>query len=91
MSSSGASGPGGSGKGGFADLDYLQLQNVMKKDPESYHDEFLQQLRYFHSSLTVFQQSSNASTGGRQTDARMKHFCQLISFLAHVAQCYKGA
>ena len=32
-----------------------QLQNLIKRDPESYKEEFLQQLRHFSSNLQVFE------------------------------------
>ena len=32
-----------------------QLQNLIKRDPESYREEFLQQYRHFASTLTVFE------------------------------------
>ncbi|KAG0225864.1 Protein SDA1 [Actinomortierella wolfii] len=32
-----------------------QLQNLIKRDPKSYKEEFLQQLRHFESSLAIFE------------------------------------
>ncbi|KAG0264955.1 Protein SDA1 [Actinomortierella ambigua] len=32
-----------------------QLQNLIKRDPKSYREEFLQQLRHFESSLAIFE------------------------------------
>lgn len=34
-----------------------QLQNLIKRDAESYKEEFLQQLRHFDSLLQVFELS----------------------------------
>ena len=31
-----------------------QLQNLIKRDPESYQEEFLQQWKHFQSNLEVF-------------------------------------
>ncbi|VDI13233.1 protein SDA1, partial [Mytilus galloprovincialis] len=32
-----------------------QLQNLIKRDPNSYREEFLQQYRHFQSNLQIFQ------------------------------------
>ncbi|CAB0032036.1 unnamed protein product [Trichogramma brassicae] len=56
-----------------------QLQNLIKRDPDSYKDEFLQQLRHFKGILEVFSFSP---------DKFDKHLDALIMFLAQVAQCY---
>ena len=34
-----------------------QLQNLIKRDSESYKEEFQQQLRHFNSTLAVFELS----------------------------------
>lgn len=58
-----------------------QLQNLIKRDSESYHEEFLQQLRHFENTLEVFQlnpQNHNKGLG------------ELVMFMAQVAQCYSS-
>eukprot|EP00842_Homolaphlyctis_polyrhiza_P007038 jgi/Hompol1/923/HPOL_002599-RA len=58
-----------------------QLQNKIKRDPQSYKEEFLQQLRHFESTLSIFNlkpQDSIIST----------EFADQILFLSHVSQCY---
>ncbi|XP_058456024.1 protein SDA1 homolog [Malaya genurostris] len=56
-----------------------QLQNLIKRDPESYREEFLQQYQHFLSVLEIFR---------LEPDKESKSLCELIIFLAQVAQCY---
>ncbi|KAI5705032.1 hypothetical protein M8J76_014620 [Diaphorina citri] len=56
-----------------------QLQNLIKRDPVSYKDEFLQQQRHFESLLSVF---------CLQPSKFNKSLDELIMFMAQVAQCY---
>ncbi|XP_075912644.1 protein SDA1 homolog [Petromyzon marinus] len=57
-----------------------QLQNLVKRDPESYRDEFLQQYRHYESKLEVFQ---------LHPEQPNKELGELIMFIAQVAHCYK--
>ena len=57
-----------------------QLQNLIKRDPPSYRDEFLSQLTHFESELSIF------------TLRPTKHsdrFTDLVTFMSHVCVCYK--
>ncbi|XP_058123960.1 protein SDA1 homolog isoform X1 [Anopheles ziemanni] len=56
-----------------------QLQNLIKRDPESYREEFLQQYQHFLSVLDIFR---------LEPDKENKSLCESIMFLAQVAQCY---
>ncbi|XP_018804398.1 PREDICTED: protein SDA1 homolog [Bactrocera latifrons] len=56
-----------------------QLQNLIKRDPESYKDDFHQQYQHFLSSLEVF--ALNPSEENKSLD-------ELVMFIAQVAQCY---
>lgn len=56
-----------------------QLQNLIKRDPESYKDNFLQQYRHYESVLEIFKLSP---------DKENKRLDELVMFLAQVAQCY---
>jgi len=56
-----------------------QLQNVIKRDPESYKEEFLQQFRHFTSTLEVFELSPDKFNSSLD---------DLVMFLAQVAKCY---
>ena len=52
-----------------------QLQNLIKRDPESYKEEFLQQYRHFQSTLEVF--ALNPSEENKSLD-------ELVTFIAQV-------
>ncbi|MCJ8741230.1 hypothetical protein PDJAM_G00068260 [Pangasius djambal] len=56
-----------------------QLQNLIKRDPKSYTEEFLQQLRHYQSTLEVFK---------HQPDKSNKDLAELVMFLAQVGHCY---
>lgn len=56
-----------------------QLQNLIKRDPPSYRDEFLQQWRHYRSLLSLFK---------LKPDQPAKEFGDLVTFLAHVVGCY---
>uniref|UniRef100_A0A182QF28 Protein SDA1 n=1 Tax=Anopheles farauti TaxID=69004 RepID=A0A182QF28_9DIPT len=56
-----------------------QLQNLIKRDPDSYREEFLQQYHHFHSVLDIFR---------LEPDKENKNLCESIMFLAQIAQCY---
>jgi len=59
-------------------FNYPQLQNLIKRDPDSYKEEFLQQYQHFKSSLAILQV---------QPDAVEEHFEALVMFISHVV-CY---
>ncbi|XP_043521717.1 protein SDA1 homolog [Frieseomelitta varia] len=56
-----------------------QLQNLIKRDPESYKEEFLQQHQHYKSILEVFRLSPNKFN---------KSLDEVVTFLAQVAHCY---
>ena len=56
-----------------------QLQNLMKRDPESYLDELEQQLRHFSATLKVFEMSPGEYNRALE---------EVVMFLAQVAKCY---
>ncbi|XP_050542458.1 protein SDA1 homolog [Daktulosphaira vitifoliae] len=58
-----------------------QLQNLIKRDPASYKDEFLQQQRHYKSLLAVF--TLRPSDFNKSLD-------ELVMFMAQVAHCYPG-
>jgi len=57
-----------------------QLQNLIKRDSESYKEEFEQQLRHFNSTLAVFELTP---------DQFNESLDELVMFLAQVAKCYQ--
>ncbi|KAK9532516.1 hypothetical protein VZT92_009896 [Zoarces viviparus] len=56
-----------------------QLQNLIKRDPQSYVDEFQQQYRHYQSNMQIFK---------LQPDKPNKELAELVMFLAQVGQCY---
>ncbi|XP_014367549.2 protein SDA1 homolog [Papilio machaon] len=56
-----------------------QLQNLIKRDPESYKDEFRQQLAHFETTLEIF--NLNPTQYNKKLDEQ-------AMFLAQVTQCY---
>ncbi|KAI5651781.1 SDA1 domain-containing protein [Phthorimaea operculella] len=56
-----------------------QLQNLIKRDPESYKEEFHQQLAHFDTTLEIF--NLNPTQYNKKLDEQ-------VMFLAQVAQCY---
>ncbi|KAI0321031.1 SDA1-domain-containing protein [Amylostereum chailletii] len=56
-----------------------QLQNLIKRDPAAYKEEFLQQWNHYNSIRQIFQINP---------DEQASHFRELLSFIAQVAQCY---
>lgn len=53
-----------------------QLQNLIKRDAESYREEFLQQYQHFLSVLEIFR---------LEPDKENKSLCESIMFLAQVS------
>ncbi|KAM4532784.1 protein SDA1 homolog [Fundulus diaphanus] len=56
-----------------------QLQNLIKRDPQSYVDEFLQQHRHYQSNVEIFK---------LQPDKANRELAELLMFLSQVAHCY---
>uniref|UniRef100_A0A672HFF8 Protein SDA1 n=1 Tax=Salarias fasciatus TaxID=181472 RepID=A0A672HFF8_SALFA len=56
-----------------------QLQNLIKRDPQSYVEEFLQQYRHYQSNVQIFK---------LQPDKPNKELAELVMFLAQVGHCY---
>uniref|UniRef100_A0A8C7I0V0 Protein SDA1 n=1 Tax=Oncorhynchus kisutch TaxID=8019 RepID=A0A8C7I0V0_ONCKI len=56
-----------------------QLQNLIKRDPQSYTEEFLQQYRHYQSNVQIFK---------LQPDKPNKELADLVMFLAQVGHCY---
>ena len=58
-----------------------QLQNLIKRDPPGYHEEFLQQWNHYDSILNIFRTNPDDHHGAER-------FRELVTFIAQVAQCY---
>ena len=57
-----------------------QLQNLVKRDPDGYRDEFMMQYRHYESARLILELEPNSETA--------TPFVGLVSFLSHVAKCY---
>ncbi|TIB70754.1 SDA1-domain-containing protein [Wallemia mellicola] len=61
-------------------LDNLpQLQGLIKRDPDGYKDEFIQQYNHYQSQMKIFQLQPNSD---------LDKFSDLVGFIAQVASCY---
>ncbi|KAM9896854.1 hypothetical protein OXX79_007233 [Metschnikowia pulcherrima] len=58
----------------------ILLQNVVKRDPESYHEEFVQQYSHYESLRDIFLMNPSADQG--------TEFADLIGFVSAVCGCY---
>ncbi|KAJ1984676.1 Severe Depolymerization of Actin [Dimargaris verticillata] len=56
-----------------------QLQNLIKRDPLSYKEEFSQQWKHYESTLVLLRLKPEEDS---------KKFTELVQFLAQVCQCY---
>lgn len=56
-----------------------QLQNLIKRDPDAYREEFLQQWTHYNSTREIFRINP---------DEQAQHFRELVAFISQVAQCY---
>lgn len=69
------------------DADLANLQNKIKRDPKSYHTDFLHQYIQYQNQRQIFLQapasSASDSSGG------VISFRDLVEFLAHVSNCYR--
>ncbi len=57
-----------------------QLQNLIKRDPAAYKEEFLMQLRHFESEVEIFKLCPT------QDSTRLT---ELVGFICHTSACYK--
>ncbi|KAF9228628.1 protein required for actin cytoskeleton organization and cell cycle progression [Gyrodon lividus] len=67
------------GRGVLLTANLPQLQNLIKRDPAAYKEEFLQQWNHYNSVRQIFQINP---------DEQAQHFRELVSFISQVAQCY---
>ncbi|CCG23319.1 Sda1 protein [Candida orthopsilosis Co 90-125] len=61
----------------------ILLQNVVRRDPESYHEEFLQQLSHYESLRDLYLENPTGADSNSTTE-----FIELIGFLSAVCNCY---
>lgn len=67
------------------DADLSNLQNKIKRDPGSYENDFLHQYMQYENLRTIFLQAPASAT-----ESGLVSFRDLIEFIAHVADCYRG-
>lgn len=63
------------------------LQNLIRRDPESYQEEFLLQYRHYESQRDIFM-STPSSTATSSDQSGAEKFAELVGFMAQVANCY---
>ncbi|EIW72081.1 hypothetical protein TREMEDRAFT_26437 [Tremella mesenterica DSM 1558] len=64
-----------------------QLQNLIKRDPKGYHEEFLTQYNHYTSLLRLHTLAPSTSTPNG-SDKSAEKFAELVTFISQVAQCY---
>ncbi|KAG6850477.1 hypothetical protein H0H93_012898 [Arthromyces matolae] len=67
------------GRGILLTANLPQLQNLIKRDPQAYKEEFLQQWNHYNSIREIFK---------IHPDEQAQHFRELVSFISQVATCY---
>ncbi|KAG6878766.1 hypothetical protein C0993_008065 [Termitomyces sp. T159_Od127] len=67
------------GRGILLTANLPQLQNLIKRDPLGYKEEFLQQWNHYNSIREIFK---------LHPDEQAQHFRELVSFISQVATCY---
>lgn len=67
------------GRGVLLTSNLPQLQNLIKRDPPAYKEEFLQQWNHYNSIRQIFQINP---------DENAQHFRELVSFIAQVGSIY---
>ncbi|KAF9052728.1 SDA1-domain-containing protein [Panaeolus papilionaceus] len=67
------------GRGILLTSNLPQLQNLIKRDPVAYKEEFLQQWNHYNSTREIFKINPND---------QVQHFKELVTFIAQVATCY---
>ncbi|CAE6476948.1 unnamed protein product [Rhizoctonia solani] len=69
------------GRGALLTSNLPQLQNLIKRDPVAYRDEFLQQWGHYDSIRRIFALKPD-------DDAQAERFRELVTFISHLSQCY---
>ena len=66
------------GRGMLLTANLPQLQNLLKRDPAGYNEEFLQQWNHYNSVRQIFLLNP---------DEHAQHFRELVTFIAQVRAC----
>lgn len=81
------------GRSAILPTNIVLLQNLIKRDPGSYHEEFLQQYAHYESLRDIFM-LSGITGGGESNDndgsasGNVEQFSELIGFVSQVCSCY---
>lgn len=67
------------GRGVLLTSNLPQLQNLIKRDPVAYKEEFLQQWNHYNSIYQIFKINP---------EEQAQHFKELAAFISQVATCY---
>ena len=67
------------GRGALLTSNLPQLQNLIKRDPIAYKDEFLQQWNHYDSIRRIFILKPD-------DDAQAERFRELVTFISHVSE-----
>lgn len=67
------------GRGVLLTSNLPQLQNLIKRDPTAYKEEFLQQWNHYNSIRQIFK---------IHPEEQAQHFRELVAFISQVATCY---
>lgn len=67
------------GRGILISSNLPQLQNLIKRDPVAYKEDFLQQWNHYNSIRQIFT---------IHPEEHAQHFRELVAFIAQVATCY---
>lgn len=69
------------GRGVLLTSNLPQLQNLIKRDPSAYKEEFLQQWNHYNSIRQIFQINP---------EEQAQHFRELVSFIAQVCRYWSA-
>lgn len=67
------------GRGILLTSNLPQLQNLIKRDPASYKEEFLQQWNHYNSIRQIFKINP---------EEQAQHYRELVTFISQVSYCH---
>ncbi|QLQ77853.1 hypothetical protein HG537_0A01000 [Torulaspora globosa] len=85
------------GRAAILPTNIILLQNLVKRDPESYHEEFLQQYAHYESLRDIFMLQGLAGSdnigvsgemGSSGTTGTTEQLLELIGFVSQVCSCF---
>lgn len=88
------------GRAAILPTNIILLQNLVKRDPESYHEEFLQQYAHYESLRDIFMlqglagsenggvSGDSGASGSSGTTSATDQLLELIGFVSQVCSCF---